>query len=60
MTKGARQYTREFKMETVRLLETSGKSANRLERELEIASSLTLLAMTGFVSFHREWTAGHG
>ena len=34
MKKRRRQYTREFKMEAVRLLETSGKSASELEREL--------------------------
>ena len=34
MKKPRRQYTREFKMEAVRLLETSGKSVSELEREL--------------------------
>lgn len=38
MKKQRRQYTREFKMEAVRLLETSGKSARQLERELGIGS----------------------
>ena len=36
MTKTRRQYTREFKIEAVRLLETSGKSASQIERELGI------------------------
>jgi transposase len=36
MTKTRRNYTREFKLEAVRLLETSGKSASQLERELGI------------------------
>ena len=36
MTKVRRQYSREFKQEAVRLLETSGKSASELERELGI------------------------
>ena len=31
-------YTNEFKVETVRLLETSGKSAAQIERELGIGS----------------------
>ena len=31
-----RRYTREFKIEAVRLLETSGKSASQIERELGI------------------------
>jgi transposase len=36
MTKTRRQYSREFKREAVQLLETSGKSASELERELGI------------------------
>jgi len=36
MTKARRQYSREFKREAVELLETSGKSASELERELGI------------------------
>lgn len=36
MKKLRRQYTREFKLEAVRLLETSGRSASQLERELGI------------------------
>jgi transposase-like protein len=38
MTKIRRSYTREFKLEVVQLLETSGKSAAQLERELSIGS----------------------
>jgi transposase len=38
MTKTRRTYTREFKIEAVRLLETSGKSAPQLERELGIGA----------------------
>ena len=38
MNKPRKQYSREFKMEAVRLLETSGKSARQLERELGIGS----------------------
>jgi transposase len=36
MSKVRKQYSREFKQEAVRLLETSGKSALQLERELGI------------------------
>jgi transposase len=36
MTQKRRTYTREFKLEAVRLAETSGKSMKQLERELGI------------------------
>ena len=36
MKKIRRQYTREFKLEAIRLHETSGKSASQIERELGI------------------------
>jgi len=36
MAQTRRRYTREFKIEAVRLLETSGKSASQIERELGI------------------------
>ena len=38
MKKVRRRYTREFKLEAVRLLETSGKSAAQIERDLGIGS----------------------
>ena len=38
MKKIRRQYTREFKLEALRLLETSGKSAGQIERDLGIGS----------------------
>ena len=38
MKKTRRQYTREFKVEAFRLLETSGKSAAEIERDLGIGS----------------------
>ena len=38
MKKIRRQYTREFKLEALRLLETSGKSAVQIERDLGIGS----------------------
>jgi transposase len=39
MTKSRRTYTDEFKREAVQLLETSGKSARQLERELGIGKT---------------------
>jgi len=36
MKKTRRTYSREFKIEAVRLLETSGRSASQIERELGI------------------------
>ena len=36
MTRTRRTYTREFKLEAVRLWQTSGKSATQIERELGI------------------------
>ena len=68
MTKVARQYNRDFQMETVRLLETSGKSANRLERELGIGKGCLLrwqreLASDGEDAFPAEYRfrgGGHG
>ena len=36
MKRTRRQYTREFQLEALRLLETSGKSATQIERELGI------------------------
>ncbi len=36
MKRNRRQYTREFKLEALRLLETSGKSASQIERDLGI------------------------
>ena len=38
MKKIRRKYTREFKLEALRLLETSGKSAAQIERDLGIGS----------------------
>ncbi len=38
MKKPRRQYTREFKLEALELLKTSGKSAAQLERDLGIGS----------------------
>ena len=40
MTKTNRTYTREFRLEALRLLETSGKSAAQIERELDIGNGV--------------------
>jgi transposase len=39
MKKSRRTYSREFKLEALRLLETSGKSAAEIERDLGIGKS---------------------
>jgi transposase len=39
MAKNQRTYTREFKIEAVRLLQSAGKSQTEIERELGIGSS---------------------
>ena len=38
MTKKRRNYTREFKLEAIRLSETSGKSNAQIERDLGTSS----------------------
>jgi transposase len=42
MAKGRRSYSEEFKLEALRLLETSGKPASVLERELGIGDGCLL------------------
>lgn len=42
MTKTRRVYTREFKLEALQLLETSGKKANAVEQELGIGKGCLL------------------
>ena len=42
MTKQRKTYSAEFKLDAVRLLETSGKSAAELERELDIGDGCLL------------------
>jgi len=42
MTRTTRRYTQEFKLEALRLLETSGKSAAELERDLGIGDGCLL------------------
>jgi transposase len=52
MTEVRRQYTREFRLEAVRLLETSGKRVSQLERELGIGR--------GNLSRWKKQLAAHG
>jgi transposase len=60
MTKTRRTYTREFKIETVRLLETSGKSATKLERELGIGAGCVSRWKREFAEEGENAFPGHG
>jgi transposase len=60
MTKARRQYSREFKREAVRLLETSGKSASELERELGIGKGNLWRWKREFAADGEDAFPGHG
>ena len=60
MTKTRRTYTREFKIEAVRLLETSGKSAAQLERELGIGDGCMSRWKRQFAEEGENAFPGHG
>ena len=60
MTKTRKKYTREFKMEAVRLLETSGKSAVQLERELGIGHGNLWRWKRDFAADGEDAFPGHG
>ena len=60
MKKVRKQYTREFKMEAVRLLETSGKSAAQLERELGIGAGNLWRWKREFAADGEDAFPGHG
>ena len=60
MTKVLKQYSREFKMEAVRLLETSGKSAVQLERELGIGKGNLSRWKRQFAADGEDAFPGHG
>jgi transposase len=60
MTKIAGRYSRDFKVETVRLLEASGKSAHRLERELGIGKGCVLRWKRELASDGENAFPGHG
>ena len=60
MTKIRRSYTREFKLEAVHLLETSGRSAAQLERELGIGSGCLSRWKQEFAEEGEHAFPGHG
>ena len=60
MKQARKQYEREFKMEAVRLLETSGKSAIQLERELAIGKGNLWRWKRKFAADGEDAFPGHG
>ena len=60
MKKPRKQYAREFKMEAVQLLETSGKSATQLERELGIGKGNLWRWKRKFAADGEDAFPGHG
>lgn len=60
MKKPRRQYTPEFKTEAVRLLESSGKSARQLERELGIGAGNLTRWKQEFAADGEDAFPGHG
>ena len=60
MAKPRRTYTCEFKVETVRLLETSGKSATQIERELGIGKGNLWRWKRQFAAHGKDGFPGHG
>jgi transposase len=55
-----KQYTREFKLEAIQLLETSGRSASQLERELDIGRGSLWRWKREFAADGEEAFPGHG
>ena len=60
MTRTRRNYTREFKIEAVRLLETSGRNASQLERELGIGAGCLSRWKQAFADEGDHAFPGHG
>ncbi len=60
MTTVRKQYSREFKQEALRLLETSGKSAAQLERELGISDGCLLQWRRRAAELGEQAFPGHG
>ncbi len=60
MTEFRKQYTREFKLEAVRLLETSGRSGSQLERDLDIGKGCLSRWKRGFAADGGDAFPGHG
>ena len=60
MTEFKKQYTREFKLEAVRLLEISGRNASQLERELDIGKGCLSRWKREFAAEGEDAFPGHG
>ena len=60
MAKEQKTYTKEFKEEAVRLLESSGKSAAQLARDLGISDSALYHGRKQFVEQGNQAFPGHG
>ena len=60
MTTTRRTYTREFKLEAVHLLETSGRSSSQLERELGIGGGCLSRWKREFAEEGEQAFPGHG
>ena len=60
MTRTRRSYTREFKLETLKLLETSGKSVSHLEDELGIGHGCLNRWRQKFAEEGENGFPGHG
>jgi len=60
MAKERKQYSREFKQEAVRLLETSGKSASELERDLGVGKGNLWRWKRKFAADGEDAFPGHG
>jgi transposase len=60
MTKTRRMYTRQFKREAVQLLETSGRSAALIERELGIGATCLSRWKREFAAEGEQAFPGHG
>jgi transposase len=60
MKTSRRKYTREFKLEAVRLLETSGKSAAEIERDLGIGKGNLWRWKRKFAADGEQAFPGHG
>ena len=60
MTESRSQYSREFKLEAAQLLETSGKNASQLERELGIGRGNLRRWQRQFAADGEDAFPGHG
>ena len=60
MSKSRRKYTQEFKLEALRLLETSGRSIAQIERELGIGQGCLARWKREFAAAGVEAFPGHG